>query len=210
MGTHYLLDLFANPLSGAKINDVNVTTTLRTTINGSFVVNVPPGVAVRDPVDLADILLQKYQGLLVYYAGFTYLNYDDLVDPSGIDLTDAQVQGKFGERGTISLNPGARLTSVVVPLTAPNPTQAVILWECFEFEDTDLKATRFERVYRELDADAVSTAEVSFDGTNFTAVTEGSGGVVNVPVGWEGTSFIIRITNTSGGNINLGSWAVIY
>jgi hypothetical protein len=209
MGTHYLLDLYANPLSGAKINDVNVSTDGRTTANGSFVVNIPPGVAVRDPVDLSDIITKKYQGLLVWYAGFTTLDYDDLLDASHIDLTDPQVEGRFGERGTVVINPGKRLTSVVVPLGSA-PTQAVILWECFEYEDTDIKANRFVRVYHELDPDAVSDAEVSFDGTNFTSVTEGSGGVVNVPVGWEGTSFIIRITNTSSDPIHIGSWAVIY
>jgi hypothetical protein len=96
-----------------------------------------------------------------------------------------------------------------LPLSSA-PAQAVVLWECFEFEDSDVKTGLFDRTYHELDPDAVTTAEISFDGTNFTACTEGSGGVVNIPLGWQGTSFIIRITNISPDVVRIGSWAVVY
>lgn len=211
MGTHYLVDLHDNPIATARINDVNVPLDGRSLCNGSFVVRVPPGVSVQDPANLADLKTKKYAGLLVWYAGFTTLDYDDLLDAVSVDMTDPQTAGKFGERATIGLNPGARLTSAVVPLSGAAPTQAVVTWETFEYEDVDSSSSRLLRSYHELDPDPVTSCEVSFDGgLNFIAVTDGDGGVVNIPLGMMGTNFIIRITNTSSQVVMIGSWAVIY
>jgi hypothetical protein len=97
-------------------------------------------------------LTKKYTGMLAWYAGFTRLAYDDLLDASHVDITDPQMAGKLGERGTIGINPTARLSSVVVPLSGDAPSQAVVTWEVFEYEDVDDKSSRILRYYHELDA----------------------------------------------------------
>jgi hypothetical protein len=59
MGTHYLLDLHDSP---AGINDVNVPSDGRSLCNGSFVVRVPPGISVKDPVSLTGPVDQEIHG----------------------------------------------------------------------------------------------------------------------------------------------------
>ena len=103
MSQHYLIDLFGNPVSTARIIDVRDPTNLQTMMNGSFIIRVPSGVQVVNPVNVTDLLTQKYQGLLAENAGMTRVTFDDLLDGSHLDPTASQL-GFFGQRGTISLS----------------------------------------------------------------------------------------------------------
>lgn len=211
MSTHYLVDIFGNPVSASGINDVRLALNGETEAGGSFVVRVAEGVPVRDPVNLGDLLTKKYQGMLGQYAGIaTRITYDDLLDSASVDTTAPGTGGKFGQRGTVSLYPGGLMQSTVVALTGPAPAQATVTWEAFEWVDTDSSTGRFRRTYKEVTADLVTTCEVSFDnGLNFYATTDG--GFLNIPPPHQGTNFVIRITNsTPSAVVGIGSWAVIY
>ena len=59
MSQHYLIDLFGNPVSTARIIDVRDPTNLQTMMNGSFIIRVPSGVQVVNPVNVTDLLTQK-------------------------------------------------------------------------------------------------------------------------------------------------------
>jgi hypothetical protein len=116
MATHYLVDLHANPLSTAKFLDIRSPLNGESVMSGSFIVQVPEGVSVDNPTSLAELIDQKYQGILAFFTGFTRITYDDMLDASSIDTTASA--GTFGNRQQIAVAPaGGVLRSVVVPLT---------------------------------------------------------------------------------------------
>lgn len=212
MSTHYLVDLYGNPMSTASIIDVREPTNLQTITNGTFVIRVPDGAQIQrpTPTNLSALITAKFAGLLAFYAGFTRITFDDLIDPSGIDTSAPSTAGTFGQRGSIQLYPGGVLTSVVTPLTGGAPAQVVITWETFTLTSSDPKTDRFQRTYTEIPSSPSNvTCQVSFNGgVTFTAAMDGA--VLNIPVPAQGTNFVIKLTNTSTGRLGIGSWAVIY
>lgn len=209
MSQHYLIDLFGNPVSTARIIDVRDPTNLQTMMNGSFIIRVPSGVQVVNPVNVTDLLTQKYQGLLAENAGMTRVTFDDLLDGSHLDPTASQL-GFFGQRGTISLSAGGLLQSVSTPLTGSAPTQALVTWEVFSVSDSDPSTDRLQRTYTELaSTPSQLTCSVSFDGgVTFNTTTDST--ILNIPLTSQGTSFIIRLTNVTSGRLYIGSWAIVY
>jgi hypothetical protein len=127
MNVHYLIDTHANPIDGARVVDVMTPADGLTQTSGSFVVQVPSSVGIKDPENLSDLLLKKHEGLLAVYAGFPNIVYDDLMNIDDIDFTDSQVKGVFGQRGIVILEPGARLKSTVTAIGVTAPTQAIVL-----------------------------------------------------------------------------------
>jgi len=210
MSTHYLVDLYGNPLNTSSIIDVREPTNLQTITNGTFIIRVPDGASVQKPANLGDLITKKFAGLLAFYAGFTRITFDDLIDPSGIDTSAVGTLGTFGQRGSIQLYPGGVLTSVVTPLSGGTPAQVVVTWESFTLTSSDPKTDRFQRTYTEVPSSPSNvTCQVSFNGggTFHTAV---DGAVLNIPIPDQGTNFVIKLTNTSTGRLGIGSWAVIY
>ena len=210
MSVHYLTDPFANPLASSKIIDTKQATLGASVTNGAFVVRVPDGIRLSaTPVDLVDLLSKKYQGLLAFYAGFTTIFYDPLMDTTDLNLAYAGTKGFFGERGTVKLSPGGAVQSVNVPLGS-SPTQAIVTWEVFQYAEVDPTYGLLERTYTEVSAPpGNTTCEVSFDnGVTFTATTDGS--VLNIPVLAQGPNFRIRLTNAAADPLFIGSWALIF
>lgn len=210
MSTHFLIDLFTNPVTSSPIIDVLEPPAGVTTINGAFVIRIPDVVPIAAPLPsvLSSLMTKKYAGLLAYYTGFGHIVFDDLLDPSGIDFTQNPL-GTFGQRGSISMQTGSTLQSVATPL-AIAPTAAILTWEVFTYIDLDTKTSTFSRQYNELPTTgATSTAQVSFDGgINFTSVLDSS--VLSIPLGVQGSSLVVKFTNTSASKLYLGSWALIY
>lgn len=213
MSAHYLVDLFENPLANARILDVRNPSNDQSLSNGSFIVRVPDGVQVVSPTDLTDLLTKKYAGLLAFYTGFTRITFDDLTDAMGVNMAPgASAFLTSGLRGSVGLYPtaGARVQSVVTPLIPAQPTVCVVTFEVFRYTATDDKADRFQRTYEEVAAIPLNvTCSVSFNGgATFLPTTDGA--VLNMLIGDQGTSFIIRLTNVSAQRLFVGSWAVIY
>jgi hypothetical protein len=212
MSLHYLVDLFANPLSSAKIIDVNTVqpASPSTLVNGALLIRVPDGVAVQKPVDYTDLVTQKHLGLLAFYAGFPNITFDDLQDALHVNPAAAGTKGTFGARNSISVYPGGILTSTVIPLTGPAPNQAVITWETYEDDDSDALSDRFTRVYTEVASTPSNiTCQVSFNGgATFNSTTDGS--VISIPPADQGTNFVIKFTNAFTSRLSIGSWAVLY
>jgi hypothetical protein len=213
MSAHYLIDLYGNPLGSARILDVRNPSNDQSLSNGSFVVRVPDGVQVVNPTDLTDLLTKKYVGLLAFYTGFTRISFDDLTDASGVNTAPGTSSAlTTGLRGSVGLYPtaGARVQSVVTPLTPAQPTVCVVTFETFRYTSTDDKNDRYQRTYEEIASSPSSiTCSVSFNGgATFLPTTEGA--VLNIPLADQGTNFVIRLTNVSGQRLFLGSWAVIY
>lgn len=206
MSAHYLIDLFANPVSGARVIDVRNPPNLQSVINGSFIIRVPNGVQVVRPAGVTDLITQKYQGLLAANAGFTHITFDDLLDATHLSGGTGTV---FGQRGTIALLPSGTTSSVSTPL-ASTPTQAFLTWEVFSVSDTDPYNDRFQRTYTEQPAIPSNIAvQVSFNnGSTYNAVNDSA--VLNIPLASQGSNFIIQFTNASTGRLFIGSWAVVY
>jgi len=74
MSLHYLIDPFT--IAG-DIIDVSTAELGLTDATGSTVIRVPDGVAIHtNPTNLADLFLEKYDGLLAFYAGFPQIFAD--------------------------------------------------------------------------------------------------------------------------------------
>lgn len=209
MGNHYLVDLYGNPLGSSKVIDTRTALNGQSFMNGTFVVRVPDGVSVTRPANLTDLTTQKYAGLLAFYAGFTKITFDDLLDASAISVGSSS-KIFMGDRASIALLPGGILQSVVVPLTGGAPTVALTTWETFQVTATDVKTDRFQRTYVEVPSTPSNvTCSVSFDGgATFNSTTDAS--VLNIPIPDQGTNYVIRLTNASANKLFIGSWAVIY
>jgi hypothetical protein len=123
MSAHYLVDLYGNPLSTSRVIDVRDTPSDASLMNGTFVVRIPDGVPVDRPASLSALLTQKYTGLLAFYAGFTRIAFDDLLDVSAVSVAGSS-KCLLGDRGSVALLPGGVLTSVAIPLTGSAASQA--------------------------------------------------------------------------------------
>jgi hypothetical protein len=209
---HYLVDLFGSPVTSSAINAVSYPQNGQTVMNGNFVVRVQDGIQISPPpTTLSDLLTKKHAGLLAFYAGFTHLAYDDLLDTADVDLT-ASV-GMFGQRGTAALPPNGVgiFQTTMAPLTGSAPAYAVVTWELWEALDTDPATDRTVRTYSELpSSSSYATATVSFDnGATFISVTNGA--TLFIPLGNQGTSFILRLVNAHATKrVRVGSWAILY
>jgi hypothetical protein len=206
---HYLVDLHNAILANSALIDVRDPTNFQSLTNGCFVVRVPDGVQVVRPSSFSNLITQKYTGLLAFYAGFTRITFDDLVNASGIDAANSSGI-TLGERGSISLFPGGVLQSNVIGLTPGAPPAVIVTWETFQYTASDAKTDRYQRTYAEVASSPLNiTCSVSCDGgVTFNSALDG--GVTNIPGLGQGTNFIIRLTNASANRLWLGSWAVIY
>lgn len=212
MGVLYLIDAHNPVLLDSEINDtIPVETGDTQNINGSFPVNVPFGVPIDGtPANITELLTQKFAGLLAFYPGYTYINYDEGIDLSGWDAANSTGVG-LGSRGTTHIADGGLLRSNSVSLSGSDPTQAITTWEVYEvtgFSTENDKDGAKVRRYEEADpSDLLVT--VSFNnGAGWTVATDGV--QFNVAVSNRGTDCIIRMSNSSGKRLWVGSWAVIY
>jgi hypothetical protein len=210
MSANYLINIHANPLAGARILDVTEPTGGQSLLNGGQVIRVPDYISVQDPTNVTDLITKKYQGLLAFYAGFSFITFDTLLDSTFIDFAYPNLKGSFGDRGAVWLPAGGELRTVMVPLAGAPPTQAIVTWEAYSVQYTDPKTDRVLRTYvEESTGPGNFTCQVSFDnGANFYSTTDGA--ILNIPVLGMGTSFILSLVNVSGQRLNIGSWAVVY
>ena len=212
MGSHYLVDNFHSPIGDSSLIDVKTADNGQSLMNGTFVVNVQCSVAVKNPVDLNDLITQKYAGILASYAGFAtssseWIVYDDFLDPTGVDT--GNVNGVLlGERQTTGMLSSAPLLQSTVVALPASPTQAVVIWEVFRVLTDDPVGGRTLRTYDERPSDDFDV-DVSFDnGANFNSTSDGA--VLNIPVPQQGNQFIIRFQNTAPQKRFIASWSVIF
>ena len=211
MSIHYLISPFT---TNGDIIDVITAESGQSESTGSTVVRVPDGVAIHnDPTNLNDLLTSKYAGLLAFYAGFTDILADPCLDVLTADLPNST--GLLASSGFVNhcllrtMPYSGSFVSTVQPLGFA-PTQAVLVWEEYVFTDSDDKTERLRRTYVEESGSNFSCL-VSFDGgANYNPAS--NGGVLNIPVPEQGSSFVIGLTNNSPSwsRVYLGSWAVIY
>lgn len=208
MSTLYVVDMFGQPFSSAKILDVRGGP--NAVLNGGVIVRVPDYISVQDPADVTDLLTKKHQGMLAYYAGYTNVTYDDLMDLVNVDTAALNVAGNFGLRNNVSIAPLKLFRSSVVALTGPAPAQAVFTWETYSVQTSDPATGRVEQTYVE-ESSSVSTfmCSVSFDnGAHWYSTWDGA--LLNIPVVGQGTQFLIEFENMPGRPLRVGSWAVLY
>lgn len=220
MSTLYLIDLFSD-----TINDVLTSRGVTPTrITGNYVVRVDDDIPVRDPVDLADLLNQKYQGILGTHGLFTDIAYDDMLDAAGVNLTLSRGVCT-GDKGSVGLYPTDDFTTATPPVLQTNPhgfiwsgsgagpVQAIVTYELFTYVDDDPAGEPFQRSFQELPPDTDVEVEVSFDGgaTFFSTMNRA---LVSIPITSRGTQVVLRFTRTtpvsSASRVFIGSWAVLY
>jgi hypothetical protein len=211
MSTLYLVDLH-NPVGpSSEINDVHFSETGEVVLGGNVVIRVPDGVSLgSNPTDLFELVTKKQAGLLAFYTGYTRITMDAFASGSNIDPL-ASTKFVAGDRGTtnISQDAGAILQSVPWTLDGLAPAQCVVTFETFNVAFSTPVSGRMTRTYQETVPGAVVTCDVSFNGgATFLATTDG--GLLNIPLPDQGTSFVFRITSLGISKTFLGSWAVIY
>jgi hypothetical protein len=212
INTHYLVDLFSNPFSGAPILDVRAPENGQSRAQGAHVIRIPAAVSVANPSDLADLLTKKYTGLLASYPGYTYIDYDDLLDATGIDplATGCTPRCTLGSRGGISVYPlGSSIKTVTTTLSSV-PAQVFITFEIYQWAYDDPSEDLLNRTYVEVVPSPANLVLVTFDNWahNF-AVSDGS--CLNIPPIAQGNQFALEfMNNTSTQRFWIGSWAVIY
>jgi hypothetical protein len=205
MSIHYLINPFT--VTG-DIIDVVTAESGQTASTGSTVIRAPDGVAIQgEPTNLNDLLTAKYAGLLGFYAGFTDILADPCLDVLTVDMILSQ--GVLTSSGFLNhrVLPAGIFVSSVLPLGFA-PTQAIMVWEEYEFQDSDDKTQRLQRTYAEESGGNLSCL-ASFNG-GATANPAGNGTVLNIPVPDQGSSFTVGLANLSASRIYLGSWAVLY
>lgn len=214
MSTHYLIDLHTNPVANSEINDVRFSALGSSVLGGNFIIRLPDGVSIgSSPTGFVDLLIKKYVGLLAFHTGYTRITFDDFLDTTHIDLVNSVKIAASGRVGSSIVGiPGAIFQSLPVPLVGLAPTQAVLAFETFNITAVYPEADRTVRTYSETDPGAVGTCDVSFNGgvSFITGVTDG--GLINIPVPDQGTSFIFRF-NAGGvfpARVFIGSWAILY
>jgi hypothetical protein len=203
MSIHYLIDPFT---TNGDIIDVITAESGQTDATGATVVRVPDGVAIHNnPTDVTNLLTQKYDGLLGFFAGFTQIVGDSCMGGDNV----ATVKAGITSAGFV--NHGLFGSGVVQfgPLTLPfAPTQCVLTWELFSFTEANDKTGRYQRVYVEEDPNLIG-CNVSFDnGAHLSFPTSDT--VLNIPVIGQGTTFILNLSNVTSNRYYLGSWALIF
>jgi hypothetical protein len=207
----YLVDLFGDLAFGlAEILDIVESPPGTGPLAGNFIVRVPEGLSVQKPLNLGDLITKKYSAMLALYSSFTRVAFDALLDTADVATADPASDGMFGSRSNIRVNQASYVRSGVVVLAGLAPAQALITWETFTITETDPENGTITRTYQEVPSDSAHiTCQVSFDsGVTFLAALDGM--VLNIPLINQGTNFMIRLTNTSGAPINVGSWALLY
>lgn len=209
MSTLFLFDAHDNVLANSGVNDtVPGRASPGVPINGSFVVKVSDDIRLDGdpPSTIADLLTQKYTGLLAAYPGFSYIVYDEMTDATGFSMV-ASTGSTFGERGTISILPTGVAETVMVPL-ASTPSECIVTWEVYNVVNTDPATGLFIREYQDRPANDLGV-DVSFDnGSNYTSAADGALHLIAPAV--QGNQLILRVSNALGVRRWLGSWAVIY
>lgn len=220
MSTHYLIDLYND-----SINDVLTAqgSPPMSSVTGNYVVRVEDGVPVRNPTNLADLIIKKYLGLLGTHGLYTQITGDDLLDPIGsVDFTLSTgifsgLKGAIGIYPLVTGNPTPvlRTTDTTISWGGPGvgPTQAMLVYELFEYVDIDAKDAQFQRSYREVQTDVDVSVEVSFNG-GLNWVAAQSLAFFSIPLADRGISLTLRFTRitdiSSRGRVFVGSWAVLY
>ena len=212
MSTHYLINLHTD-----KIADVVSTqdSPPETVVTGHYVVRVSDDIVVKEPASLVDLLTKKYAGTLGAFGLFTQIAYDDMLAATGVDLV-ASHGVILGDKGFVGVYPLGTLQASVTPFTwggpGVGPSQAIVVFEIFEYIDLDPLSGAFVRSYREIDADSgVLDCSLSFDGgLTFIPVVDKT--LVSIPSSAQGADLVVKFGHTGVpyGRVFLGSWSVLF
>lgn len=212
MSTFYLVDTHVPVITNARIVDTILTTspTAEIRCDGLLPIKIPEGVKINNPTSLSDLLTQKYLGLLAQFPGFTNILFDDLLDPSGVQLTAPPTYlRKSGSRGTIG---GAFRTTAATAVSTV--TQAILVYEHYTWRYVDSRDGRVERYYIE-EPETNWTAGLRVNGGSSFQTTS-SGSLVTFLLADQGTAvqaqFVASNPSAYVDNrlLHTGSWAVIY
>lgn len=209
MSTHYLIDGHTTPVESSLINDVRISMDGRSVANGNFVVPVPGHVKLAEkPLNLQNLLDQKFLGILASYPGYTQIIYEDLLSTSDLVPVPGSSSLKLGMRGIAALAEG----SIVTTPTALGSNVSVLIAcvESHRWYYTNPKSGRMERIFEEA-LDAFSLEVSTNGGSDFSPASNGS--LTKIPLGLEGSSLQLRITANNSPTekeAHLTSWAVIY
>lgn len=217
MSTYYLVDMHGTATteaaiaSSSRIVDVILTTssTAEFRCDGLVPIKIPEGVRIDNPTSVADLLTQKYDGILAQFPGFTNMERDALIDTAGVQTAAPPTKmRKTGLRGTTG---GTFRTTVAT--AALSVTQAILVYEHYTWRYVDSRDGRVERYYIEA-GDGITAGLRVKAGSAFQATTSGT--LVEFLVADQGTAvqveFLVSnpVFHIDNRLIHTGSWAVIY
>lgn len=200
MSTHYLLSLDTDEIVDVSIP---VTTPPRTVLNGQYVIRVPDEIPVKNPTSRADLLDKKYAGILSSVGMFTSMDWDDMLDPTGIDLAESS-QVVTGYRGANAIRSLGSLQTQVAFRNLSG--QACIVYEAYTYEYTH-GPDGIRRVYVEELSDTSVGITLNLDGQSpITGIVSGVPFSIPTPSNWYSITFTSTVTRP----VYLGSWAFLY
>lgn len=214
MDTYYLIDLFDDSISSVE----NPATSQL--LVGKYAIRIPAGINITPPTNLSSLISKKYQAILGYFGYFSNIAFDDMLDSSGVDTSGGSgTTGVIlGDKGHVGFYPQSTINPVLVTVTnvlpwsgpGAGPSQIVLDYELFAYQDVDGKASRYSRSVVEKVPDTDATCQISFDGgVTYTLATNKA--ITNIALADQGVNMVLKFTRSAGaGRVYLGSWAVLY
>lgn len=179
--------------------------------NGFRVVKVPNYVNIDNKdvsgsppaFQYADLIDQKYAGILAANPQYTGILYDDMDDDSAFDLTDASTRaGTGGDVFWLNATNGYLKTSPVDP--GGSFTNFAVYWDLFKPVRTE-NDFRNKLVYQEVDPDTVDVF-ISNDNSSFEQVTH----LEDVALGTSGAQVTVRFENSTSDRLYLGGYGILF
>lgn len=182
-------------------------------INGMRVIAIPPNVAIdetnrsgpNNTFSLADLVEEKYNGLLRQNPLFSEVKYDIFSDDSGIVFPVPDSLGR-GE-GVLWLGSnGGRVNTVPLP-AMPNIERALLQWDVYSLERVIEGTSSFVRYVPEDPSELTVSITNTGNGGDLIATTNGN--VVEFPTPGNGNVWI-RFQNNTSRRLYLGGYGLLY
>lgn len=207
MSSHYLIDAHTIPVLSGDINEARYNVT-ESPIVGSYVVRVSDDMPLdQEQSNLTNLLSEKYDAMLTFYATFSNIVYEDFTDTPSVNV-GSSVGVHSGLRATTKVGASTGVLRTNASVLGAPPGLVVVLWEAFRVVTTNPKTGRCTRSYQEM-ASTSFTVAVSFNnGSTWTAANDG--GLLSIAAPDQGTNLVLRFTNATAEPVWLGSWAVLF
>ena len=208
MPIHYLIDPFS---SNGRILEVRQSKNGQSRSTAALVMSVPDGMVSGSPTNMAAVASMKYDALRTSY-GYAKALFDTCLTAAQVD-TSASTGVILGNGYAYHCigSAGALYSTAVNTTLSAAPSEVVVLWETFQYSDSDSVNGLFVRTHQETNAAAL-TCGIAFDpaASSPTYTTVASGAIMATP-GGATTSFKLKFTVPSGGSdrVYLSSWAVL-
>jgi hypothetical protein len=197
----YVLSKFDESIKAQDLSNIDFP------INGMFVVDVPDGVQIEAPVDYADLISQKLDGIVGLYSDFTDYVYDEFNNDGAIDYAPAagDFRGQVAKYEIKIPGSGGRIYTTDRVLSYA-PSQILVYWSVHRLTRSTNDLNGKDITFTADDESDINVA-VSFDGG--ASYTNVSWATVETPAS-PTTNIRLRFSRAGAGDRYLGYYVVLY